>query len=283
LFIAKGEPEVRKVLKVLHWLNFDTALGAVFTSMFVAQFLNAAVPFTSNLALFITVLIIYNFDHLIDARSIKRIAQSARHNFYQKNLYILSLYQIALLVAALFLVWYLPPAIIRAGIILGLITAIYFLLLFIIFPKRFMLKEIMISIVFSCAIFLAPYYSHQPLQFSLSGVLLWSEILILAITNTFIFSWYDYDIDQSEGHTSIAVVLGRRTVGLLIYALFFTLVIIVTINLTLFGNWGNQFVVLLMAGLLYFSYVADKSLSRNEFYRVFGDAVFLLPIIGVFT
>ena len=272
---------MKKVFKILHWLNFDTALGAVFTSLFVAQFLNAIVPISANLALFVTVLIIYNFDHLLDARSIKLMARSARHNFYQNNLYILSLYQIILLVVALVLVWFLPPAIIRAGIILALISAIYFLLLFIIFPQRFILKEIMISIVFSCAIFLAPYYSDQPLHFGLSGVLLWSEILLLAVANTFIFSWYDYEIDKTEGHTSIATVLGRRKVGFLINGAFSILGATVIINLLLFGNWSNQFVILSMAGLLFFSYVADESFRKNELYRIMGDGIFLIPIMGV--
>ena len=79
-------------------MNFDTALGAVITSLFIANYIGSVIPEIALFALFLTVLVIYNFDHLLDAKRVTRKASSARHSFYQQNLKALAIYQLFLLV-----------------------------------------------------------------------------------------------------------------------------------------------------------------------------------------
>ena len=65
---------MRDILLVLHRTNFDTAIGAVITSLFIANIIGSEVPDVVTVALLLVVLAIYNFDHLLDAKKIQGIA-----------------------------------------------------------------------------------------------------------------------------------------------------------------------------------------------------------------
>ena len=108
---------MKRIFLILHWLNYDTAFGAVVTSLFITQNLGSNVPDIAFLALFIAVLAIYNFDHLLDAQRIRGVAQSGRHRYYQEHFKTLSIYQLALLILLIFVSWYVPENIARAGIV----------------------------------------------------------------------------------------------------------------------------------------------------------------------
>lgn len=265
-------------MKILHWLNFDTALGASITSQFVASYLRVHAPIIATFTLFLAVQAIYNFDHLLDARAIRGAAISSRHRFYQKHFKVLSIYQLVLMFCILCLVYYLPESIIRAGIVLGLITLIYFILLFIVFAKKFILKEVFISMVFSSALFLAPVYTDGA---ALRGNLfiLWCEITLLALANTLILSWYEYEADSLEGHSSLTVSLGKSTVHVLISTIL-TLLVGMTIFMIITGDlWQYQLIIALMTSVLAFALLGRKVLFQNERYRIIVDTIFFLPII----
>lgn len=270
---------MKRLAKVLHWLNVDTALGAVITSMFIAENINSQIPSVAIITLFIAVLSIYNFDHLLDARQLDGKANSPRRSYYQRNQKALAVYQLFLLVILLSIIWYLPLEILRAGIILGLITVIYFLLLFIVFPNRFILKEVMISVVFTTALFLAPVYSGSEISTIGFILILWLEILVLAIINTLLFAWYDYDNDKREGHVSLARELGTGVVYKVILSLIAFLTLLIALQVYLGGNLAYQSILLLMGLILLWSLLANKRLVHYELYRVSGESIFLLPIL----
>ena len=267
---------MNSILRYLHWINFDTALGAAITSLFIADCLGTEIPVVAVVTLFIAVLSIYNFDHLMDARRVHTVAKSKRHRFYQQHLRLLSIYQLILIFGLIIIIWYLPTDILRAGLILALVTGIYFILLFFIFPNKFLLKEIMIAAVYSLALFLAPVYTNNA---DTSWLVLWLQILILAIANTLIFAWYDYEIDVSEGHTSLAGNLGKKSIYRMIMAVLGLSVFLVVYQLLITGIVFAQIIILIMTLVLLFSLLAHKYLSRKELYRVVGDAVFLIPAI----
>ena len=252
---------MNRLLRTLHWINIDTAAGAVVTSLFVAQCMGSTIPWVASLTLFLAVLAIYNFDHLMDARRVTTTARSARLRFYQQNLKALSIYQLILMVGLITIIWYLPVDILRAGLVLALVTGIYFILLFFVFPNKFLLKEIMIATVYTLALFLAPVYTNPSPGPDNYWLILLLEILLLAIANTLIFAWYDCEIDVREGHTSLA--------GNLAFKLHFSPPVL------------QQVIILLMALTLSLCLVASRSLRKNERYRIVGDAVFFLPIISL--
>ena len=272
---------MKRIFLALHWLNYDTAVGAVVTSLFITLNLGADVPGIAFLALFIAVLSIYNFDHLLDSQRIKGIAQSERHRYYQENFKTLSIYQLLLLVILLIVSWYVPENIARAGIILAVISLIYFLLLFIILPKSFFLKEVLISIVFVSGLVLAPAVTgpHLPLA---SDYVLWGEIFLLALTNTFILAWFDYDIDVKEGHISIALLIGKNLIFRLSYILLGVLILLIVISILLFTNLESQIIVIAMSIPLLASLHFSRHFRENELYRIASDAIFIFPIIILF-
>ena len=270
---------MKRLFYTLHWLNLDTALGAVVTSGFIARSMNVEVSFIAYITLFLAVLTIYNFDHLVDARRISSKAVSMRRLFYQVNIKALSIYQLALILFLIIIVWYLPVIILRAGIVLGMITSIYFILLFLVFPKQFLLKEFMISIVYSIALFLGPIYSIVPIHFGNEALLLWVELLLLAFTNTLIFAWYDYAIDLEQGQTSLANRFGRDNIYKVIIVVLSILAMIVLYTLIEYSNIKEQIIISFMAVVLIYLLRSKKHLAINDRYRIVGDAVFVLPVI----
>jgi len=266
-------------LLILHRMNFDTAFGAAITSLFIAKIIGSEVPPVVITALILAVLAIYNFDHLLDAKKIRGIAISGRHRFYQQNFLILALYQIILLMALLVISWFVPAIVVHAGIIIAVISLIYFLLLFIVLPQRFVLKEFIIAAVFSFGLFIGPLAENPIQAISVPVVLLWLEIFLLAIANTLIFSWLDYDSDMSEGHSSLAQILGAKKVQHLSYLLLAILVIIITASLINNALWGDQLIVMVMGLVLFISLSAGKLFEANENMRIIGEAIFLFPLL----
>ena len=241
---------MKRFLLFLHWLNVDTALGAVITSHFISINLNSSIPVIAHITLLLAVLSIYNFDHLMDARRISSVAKSARHRFYQEHLRALSIYQLFLMVDLMTILWYLPSGILRAGLVLALITGVYFILLFFLFPKKFILKEGMISLVYSMALFLAPVYVKQQYTPDILTFLLWLEILSLAVSNTLIFAWYDHEQDTLEGHTSLSASMGKKAVKIIILINLSLLPILAGFLIAGSADVFSQLIILLM-GLIF--------------------------------
>ena len=260
-------------------MNFDTAIGAAITSLFVANIIGSDVPQIATLALVLAVLAIYNFDHLLDAKKISGQAISGRHRFYQQNFTRLAIYQLILLMALLAISWFVPAIIAKAGIILAVITLIYFLLLFIVLPQRFVFKELMIATVFACGIFLAPISVRTAAVFSMETILLWLEIFLLAIANTLILSWLDYDNDLKEEQSSLAQIIGARKVQSLIYLVLGLLLVFIFLSLAIEAFWIEQIIILIMGLVLFVSLLLGSHVKQNEGLRIAAEAIFFIPLI----
>jgi hypothetical protein len=272
---------VKRNLLILHWLNFDTALGAAITSLFIAKEIGSIVPNVAIMALMLSVLAIYNFDHLIDVRKIEGIAISQRHRFYQKHFRVLSIYQILLLLALPLFVWLMPVAITKAGIVLAIIALIYFLLLFVILPNRFILKELFISIVFVCGVFLAPLAADHFSTITLETIFLAIQIFLLAMANILVFSWFDYDLDNKESHASLTRILGKKNTFALSLVLFSFLGSTIVLNLVFIPDVLSQVIITTMGLVLLVTLVLNRRIADNEVYRIIGEAIFLIPIFAL--
>jgi len=263
---------------LLHWLNFDIALGAVVTSLFVASSLAIEIPNSALVALGLSVLAIYNFDHLLDARRINDIALSSRHRYYQTNLKMLAIYQILLLLAILMTSWFVPFKILQAGSILAIITLIYFILLFIVLPNKFALKELIIALVYACGLFLAPVVITDFI-FSWQMMVLWGQVFLLALINILVFSWFDYELDLKERHTSLALVIGKEKIHQLNIALLGLLVLSIIAMIFIGIAIQTQIVILVMGTILLLCILLNQRLRKKELFRLVADAIFLVPLI----
>ena len=216
----------------------------------------------------------------MDAQRIKGQAQSGRHKYYQQNFKMLSIYQLSLLIVLLLASWYVPENIARAGIVLAVISLIYFLLLFIILPKNFFFKEVFISVVYVGGLILAPVItcSHPPL---VSDYLLWLQIFILALTNTFILAWFDYDIDAKEGHVSLAQLFGKKSIYRLSFVLLGIVGMLIIISFGIAPYLDSHFIIVAMTLPLIFSLQFNTYFRKNEIYRVVSDAIFIIPVLSL--
>ena len=271
-----------RIAFILHWMNFDTAIGAAITSLFIAKIIGAVVPIIATIALLIAVLAIYNFDHLLDAKKIRRTASSGRHRFYQQHFNSLAIYQLILLVALLISSWFLPATIAQAGIILAVVTLIYFLLLFIVLPNQFASKEVMIAAVFASGVLLGPISVNSAQVFSLEILLLWLEVFLLAFVNTLILAWFDYNNDKIEEQSSLAQIVGYKTVRLLCFIALAVLLAIIIISLANDSFWADQLVVFMMGMILFVSLVLGTRTKFQDGLRIAGETIFLIPLVRLF-
>lgn len=263
---------------LLHWLNFDIALGAVITSLFIATSLAIEIPNSALLALGLSVLAIYNFDHLLDARRIHDIALSSRHRYYQANLTMLAIYQILLLLAIVITSWFVPFKILQAGSILAIITLIYFILLFIVLPKKFALKELTIALVYTCGLFLAPVVITE---FTLSWqmMVMWTQVFLLALINILMFSWFDYELDLKESHASLALVIGKYRIYQLNIGLLGLLALSIIAMIINGIAIQSQIIILVMGIILFLCILLNQRLRKKELFRLVAESIFLVPLI----
>lgn len=271
-----------RIAFILHWMNFDTAIGAAITSLFIAKIIGSVVPIIATIVLLIAVLAIYNFDHLLDAKKIRGTAISGRHRFYQQHFNSLAIYQLILLVALLISSWFLPATIAQAGIILAVITLIYFLLLFIVLPNQFASKELMIAVVFASGVLLAPISVKSAQMFSLEILLLWLEVFLLALANTLILAWFDYNNDKKEGQSSLAQIVGFKTVRTLSFIALVVLLAIIIISLVNGSFWADQLVFFMMGMILFVSLVLGTQAKLQDALRIAGETIFLIPLVRLF-
>jgi 4-hydroxybenzoate polyprenyltransferase len=260
-------------------MNFDTAFGAAITSLFIANIIGSEIPHVATAGLIVAILAIYNFDHLLDAKKINGVAIAGRHRFYQRNITHLAIYQLFLLIALLVISWFVPTTIAKAGIILAVITLIYFLLLFIILPHRFVFKELMIAAVFSCGLFLGPISLMSTPVITFYTIMLWLEIFLLALANTLIFSWFDYENDMNEGHSSLAQIVGSKTIRILSFLVLTILAITIIISMFHDTLWSGQLIIFMMGLVLLVSLMRGKKNKEDERLRIVGEAIFLIPLV----
>ena len=210
----------------------------------------------------------------------QQMQEAHGHRYYQRNFKILSIYQLSLLILLLFSSWQVPENIARAGIVLAVISLIYFLLLFIILPKNFFFKEVFISIVYVSGLILAPVVtsSHLP---QVADYLLWAEIFLLALANTFILAWFDFDIDAKEGHVSIAQLIGEKSIYQLSFIFLGVVGLLIIFYAVFSPGFESQFIIIAMAIPILFSLLFSSFFRKNETYRVVSDAIFIIPLISI--
>lgn len=272
---------MKKIFRILFWLNIDTALGTVITTLFVAQYLGVDLLWQPVGALLVTMLLIYNFDHLIDTNKLGDKSITGKYFFYRYNKKALIFYEVVLFLLLLGLSWHIPTEILIRGAILALFTVLYFLFLFILLPDQFVIKELVISAVFTLGVFLIPITVADESVLSENLWLLGSQVFLLAITNTFVFAWFEYDRDKEYGQISLAILIGKRAVYLL--SIIFLIIFLVTlfISFTQGVNWMYLITLEVMGSVLFLTLIFNKQLAKNNRYRVVAESIFLLPLISL--
>jgi len=268
---------MRKLIYSAHFLNLDTAIGAVITSHFVNSILGVTMENEVSVMLFLSVLAIYNFDHLVDSYHIHGKAMTTRHDFYKTNRRGLWLWQLIVVIVLLLLLPRLPHRIIINGTILTTVVGIYFMLIWLVTNRYIFFKEIMVALIYTLAIFIVPLSQYQFGSPVLTKVLFYGTFSC-AVGNLLVFSYYDLKVDKAENHASLVRLIGRSKIRIGVMLILVMAFIFYLVYFDLFYHPLAPIILIIMIALLIVLLLFPKTFMKNDLYRLVGEYVFLIPI-----
>ncbi|MBK6266758.1 hypothetical protein JKA74_17065 [Marivirga sp. S37H4] len=269
-----------KAYQYIRAFSLDVVAGAAISARWIGNYFGAEIPFSSILALSLTVWLIYTVDHLLDARKIRPNEALFRHFIHLKIApYIIGLVIVAILLL-IYTIQYLKAELIWYGLGLGAAVIIYLVLVHFIGKKPYWGKEWFISIVYATGICL-PTYANLG-EFPLILGYFWIQLFMLASINLLMFNMFEYKQDKLQGFNSFATVWGFDISRKVILALFLFFTIIWSVAFLLFkqANFLDyQAILIFMGSVLAMVLSKESALKEEEWYRVIGDIVFVLPLI----
>lgn len=278
--------KIRQVYAYCQILSLDVALGALFSGMMVADLLSIPMPPIWYLLLPVSVWVIYTADHLLDAYRLQQSAHTARHLFHHRyfsRIFPIWLFGILFCIAA-GLFW-VPLPILWFGLGMGGWVLIHLGLVQLIGSRisRFLHKELGVGTIYAAGVWGgAMVLTAVPLSWEIWLCAL--QFLGLALVNLLVFSIYEYQTDELDGHTSFVRAIGPEQARKWV-AGFGALGIAMVVLQVGVVNEGAMFVVQLiylsMLGILLWINASPKRFGPNERYRLIGDGVFLLPVISI--
>ncbi len=259
-----------------NFLSFDIAGGGLVGMAFMAKFKNISLSFPIYFGLFISIWLIYNFDHILDIKA-KVFSKSSRRYFFQKHSHSLK-YVLGFGFLLGFLnLFFLPYIILKYGLILTLGVGFYFFMLSKLSIIFFFQKEFTGALLYTIGIFLPIQVSGKnflDLQ-SIHVVLLY---FILAFQNIMLFAYFESEQDRYESQISWTSHINPKRAYLiltLIFILGYLEIALAKIYITP-SIWIILFIMFLILSSLF---VFSKFFKIKQRYRLIGDAVFYIPII----
>lgn len=231
-------------------------------------------------ALFISVLAIYNFDHLLDALMTSEDAKTFRHHFYQQHFILLIFWQLILLLVGVFIILYLPVKIFLAGVAMICLMVIYFWLIFKSLKNNLIYRELFVAFGYTLAVALAPVFSEKA-TINAHFFHMLVIVYLIVLTNLYVFSIYEMDIDMEENRHSIARSIKKPQMLNLSRALIMISFGVIAGYTLLYGVW--MLGVTLVAVQLIYWLILEKQhvFAKNELYRLIGEFILILPGIAL--
>lgn len=275
-------------LKIFRILSLDVVLGALASGSMVVWWIGVKMPLVWWLALPLSVWVIYTADHLLDAYRLKDQAHTPRHLFHHQYFTSIGLcWIIGLGICLLCIPFFLTREIWMFGLFMGGLVIGHLSLVQIIGDRIswFFHKELGVGCIYACGVWGAPILQTQ----TFSEINLWlpfCQFLLLALINLFVFSAYETETDELDGHTSFVRAIGPGNTNFLILALSILTVLLGIIHLIMAFEAHLlilQAVYACMLGVLVIVYRYPKWFLPHEKYRSWGDAVFMFPgIVWIF-
>lgn len=264
----------------LQILSIDIVIGACAGMLFFDRLIGADLRPLLYLLLALSVWCIYTFDHLLDARQIKKAASTPRHAFHQKHFRTLAILLIILGSLGLGMAFYFLKIkfILFTGLALGSLILSSFVLLKILPRKWAFFKELSIAILYVVGIMLAPYFHNDLVSIPQSFWLLGLAYVLVAWFNTLYLGMLDRESDKVDGLYSFALTVGTSRSNKLLMGLMWVMLLYVT-ALYFFLSSGYYLlisIVLIMALNHCIVFLQDQSSSDDARRKL--DACFMLPL-----
>jgi len=271
--------------KVFRALSLDVVIGVIASALFANHLLQLQLNTNWLTILVLATWSFYTFDHLIDGFKTKDKALIFRHLFHYKYRIQLSIMAIISAFAAIIMAYlYLDKLVITAGLLLGLIGLIYFLILIFTTKKNiFFQKEVIIAFFYVIGIWMAPLLSAEqtPDIFVFASMLF---IFLLAFAEGVMASYFDFEKDAREGHSSFAVIFGKQSTNNLLKILHSLLFVVLLYLLTLRISELQliaYIIISLMNFILLIINIFPHIFTKNDKYRIIGEVVFWIPALLV--
>ncbi|MFT6866492.1 MAG: 4-hydroxybenzoate polyprenyltransferase [Cyclobacteriaceae bacterium] len=263
---------IQRVYKYFRWLSLDIVLGAIVFLAYLGKYYSLSFSLHIYFALASAVWLIYTVDHLIDSTVSVR---SERRYFHKKKAQMIILVASIVLILALINIYFLPETLIRYGAILASACVSYLSIIY--FFRKLWFKEILVSLGYSCGIFLAPLALKGDINGS--DIFLVFQLFLLALINLSIFSYFDIENDQLEKFESLVSKWNTSIIKKFIYVLCFLSFILGVYGFSLLTTADVQSIYLIMSLVLVVIFAFPNFFKRNERFRVLGDGAFFIPII----
>lgn len=273
--------------KVVQALSLDVVIGVLAISFFASKLLDVEAKPIWLLILVLATWSFYTIDHLIDGVKSKGKSTIFRHQFHYRNKYLLGTLALFLSLTALILsVLFLNSQIIQFGILMGILVLAYFFALNFSRKKSILLqKELIIAFVYVVGIWLAPlvWTGKTPVVFTIVVIMV---LFLLAWAEGVMASWFDYENDLNESHSSFTVLFGIQNTRHFLIVVHILIFIIIKLSI-FFISSNIQFIAMIILALMNLSLLLiilyPKYFAIHEKYRTYGEMIFWLPILIFFA
>jgi hypothetical protein len=269
---------------VFRHLSLDVAAGALGAGFMVAGLLEVSMHWSWYVVLPLAVWVIYTVDHLLDAIRLKEKAHTARHRFHDRNFGVLA---VCAAVAALTCIGlalaFLGHKGLYFGLGMGVLVLLHLLLVKFVGERTspFLVKELGVALVYVLGIWGLPLLVSGRWNDALPWLCI-GQFLLLAMTNLLEFSFFEFETDTQDGHTSFVRALGKsRSIRLIRIVLASSALVGIAVLWQYDGRFviRVEFIFGLMAAILWLLMQRRDWFAVGERYRVWGDGAFLLPFL----
>lgn len=234
-----------------------------------------------------TTWVVFTADHLLDASELKEKAITPRHQAHHKNKTLLT-YLVALLIGSnAYIVWLNKFELyVLKGALLGILLVIY--LLFIKFKQHnqsiILSKEFLVGIGATLGMCLLPGYV-APITWTWSHFLLIMVFFLINMANILTFSRFDLKADIAHNMTSLVYQMGYARSSRLIFNILSVCFLLSAIWLFTFAGFykvKGALALIIMLNILAVVNLKYYAFKENEYYRFWGDFIYLVPGMTVF-
>jgi len=250
-------------------LSIDVVVGAVLSALFFCKIFQVTPRLAGLLALALTVWVIYTVDRLLDVR--KKPADALdRHQFHQRHYRSLWASCAVITLLLIVLIFFLRLEVLKGGVVLSVIVMIYILV-----QRRLkFVKELAVAFFYTCGVLLLVWSLKD--HTAISHYLVVIPFFIIALINLILFSWFEKETDEKNLQHSFVTHFGRDNSGKVLLLLF-VIGTVFSLLVMWMGYYFESGIYLTMVFTLLMIYCFPRYFHVHERYRLWGDAVFLLP------
>ena len=197
-----------RIIQRLHWLNLDIILGAIGLSICFQKGFNHPLSNAVLVGLGSAIGLIYTLDHLWDIRKMKGldVHLSERRLFHQRSRFLLKVLATSFIIGGIGILSHLSWMMLEYG---GLLLGGCGIYLYGAQKWSFLTKEPLVALGYTLGILFPFWLQLTPQEIETFHLGYWTIILYgIALSNLLIFSWFDYQLDQSSIQKSWATQWG---------------------------------------------------------------------------